>query len=92
MFTVIAVGNHTSDGTDEEWCEHTDDKKAADSESGLGEYRNERSGSDKIEPIPQETDNLSKPEQAKIAITANQFTVSNWCAAIGCFCASRRIS
>ena len=52
MFTVIAIGNHTSDGTDEERCEHTDDEQAADSESGLGEYRNERSGSDKVEPIP----------------------------------------
>ena len=87
IFTVVAVGNHTSDGTDEEWGEHTDDEQAADSESGLGEYRNERSGSDKIEPIPQETDNLSKPEQAKVTVATNQLAVSNWSAAVGCCCA-----
>ena len=52
IFAVIAVGNHASDGTDEEWGEHTDDEKAADSESGLGQYCDERSGCDKIEPIP----------------------------------------
>ena len=71
FFAVIAVGDHPSDGTDEEWGEHTDDKEATDSESGLGEYCDERGGSDKIEPIPQETDNLSKPEQAKIAVAAD---------------------
>lgn len=52
MFAVIAVSDHTSDGTDEEWGEHTDDEEAADSEPGLGQYCDERGGSDKIEPIP----------------------------------------
>ena len=52
MFAVIAVGNHTSDGTDEEWCEHTDDEEAADSEPGLGEYCNKRGGGNKVEPVP----------------------------------------
>ena len=86
MFAVITVGDHASDGTDEEWGEHAHDEEAPDSEPGLGEYCDERSGSDKIEPIPQEADNLPKPEQAKITITANESTVSNRCAAIGsCF-------
>ena len=65
ILAVIAVGYHAGDGADEEWCEHTDDEEAADSKSGLGEYCDKRSGSDKVEPIPQETDNLSKPEQAE---------------------------
>ena len=76
VLTVITVRHHPGDGADQKRSQHTDQEEAAHRKSRLGEFYNQSSRGDQVEPVTQQTDDLAKPQVTKIGIATNQLPVS----------------
>jgi hypothetical protein len=86
VLAIVSVGHHPGDGADQERGQHPNHKETAHREAGLGQHGDQRGGSDQVEPISQQADDLAEPKIAKVPIATDQFAVSDWGRAAGRCC------
>ena len=84
MLAVIAVCYHPGYGANHKGGQHAHDKEPAHREAGLTQFCNQSGGGNQVEPIAQQTDDLTEPQVAKVGIATYQRTVAGWAAALGC--------